>query len=116
MRATIAVVAGEDRDVPPHTTHGGNPPNWLRAPSPDAHAPTVTTSGLEVPSVLGPRFDQGCTSPKVEWAASSKVPRAALYLVDAPTELTPLREDGEVTVPNPCPPLPLETETVVSRF
>ncbi len=30
--------------------------------------------------------------------------------------MTPLLEDGEVTVPNPCPPLPLETVKVVSGF
>ena len=72
--ARIAAVAGAERDVPPHTIQGGLPPNELRAPSPDAHAPTVTTSGFDVPKVLGPRFDHGWTSPNVECAPASAAP------------------------------------------
>src|SRR3972149_4214922 len=64
IRARIPIVAGADRDVPPHTAHGDvRPPNEFRAPAPEAHAPTATMSGRPLPRALGPRSDHGWAAP-----------------------------------------------------
>src|SRR5829696_1151580 len=114
MRAAAPAATGVERLVPPQVVHASFPfPTLFSVTSPGEKAPSATMSVPTEPFAPGPRLDQTMTSLYTIWRAylieSQPVPPNC---VEAPT-LMPLYGDGEVTVPKPGAPFPVEPNIVV---